>query len=185
MRMLGRGVRVCCWVTARRRRSSALHMVSCSSALPEPMRSRSRMSLTRRTRRSVLLMAISSICCDLLGAGGEGSAGEQAEGSAQGGERGAELVGDGGDELVLHAVEGAALGGVGEGYDDADGFAGVVAIVGWIRSGGGLRIRRGSWCRLCARRPRWRRGRCRDGRGCCGWGSLRRGRRSRRRGCGG
>ncbi len=59
----------------------------------------------------------------LLGAGGEGSAGEQAEGSAERGERRAELVGDGGDELVLHAVEGAALGGVGEGDDDADCFA--------------------------------------------------------------
>ena len=66
----------------------------------------------------------------LLGAGGEGSAGQQAEGSAQGGEGGAELVRDGGDELVLHAVEGAALGGVGEGYDYADCFAGVVAVVG-------------------------------------------------------
>jgi hypothetical protein len=31
-------------------------------------------------------------------------------------------VRDGGDELVLHAIEGAALGGVGEGDDDANGL---------------------------------------------------------------
>ena len=57
----------------------------------------------------------------LLGAAGESAAGEQAEGSTQGGERGAELMRNGGDELVLHAIEGAALGGVGEGDDGADG----------------------------------------------------------------
>lgn len=61
---------------------------------------------------------------ELFGAGGEGAAGDEAEGGAEGGERGAELVGDGGDELVFHTVEGAALGGVGEGYYYADGFAG-------------------------------------------------------------
>ncbi len=67
----------------------------------------------------------------LLGAGGERAAGEEAEGSANGGERSAELVGDGGDELVLHAVEGAALGGVGEGDDDADCFcSAAVGVVG-------------------------------------------------------
>src|SRR6266851_4593323 len=61
----------------------------------------------------------------LLGTGGERAAGEEAEGSAERGERGSELVGDGGDELVLHAVEGAALGDVGEGddYADSPGFA--------------------------------------------------------------
>ena len=64
----------------------------------------------------------------LFGAGVECAAGEEAECSADGGERGAKLVGDGGDEFVLHAVEGAALGGVGEGDDDAYGF--VAAFVG-------------------------------------------------------
>ncbi len=58
----------------------------------------------------------------LLRAGRERSAGEQAERSAERGQRRAQLVGDGGDELVLHAVERAALGGVGEGDDDADGL---------------------------------------------------------------
>ena len=58
----------------------------------------------------------------LLGAGVEGAAGDQAERGAQRGERGAQLVGDGGDELVLHAVEGAALGGIGERDDDSDGL---------------------------------------------------------------
>ncbi len=99
-----------------------------------------------------------------LGAGVEGAAGEQAEGSAEGGERSAEFVGDGGDELVLHAVEGAALGGIGEGDDDADGLLSARCHVrSWNRSGGGRRTRRGSWCRPCARRPRRRRGRCRGG----------------------
>ena len=63
---------------------------------------------------------------DLFGARVEGASGDEAEGGAERGERSAQLVGDGGDELVLHAVEGAALGGVGEGDDYADGFAGFV-----------------------------------------------------------
>ena len=58
-----------------------------------------------------------------FGAGEKGAAGDEAEGGAERGERGTELVRDGGDELVFHLVEGAALGGVGEGDDDADGFA--------------------------------------------------------------
>ena len=157
----------------------------CSSALPEPMRSSSRMSLTRRTRRSVLPMAMSSICCSFSGAVVEGAAGDEAERGAERGERRAQLVRDGGDELVLHAVEGAALGGVGEGDDDADGLAGVRRSPVGVRSAGGRRTRRGSWCRPCARRPRWRRGRCRGRRGCSGWGTRRRGRACRRRGCGG
>ena len=98
----------------------------------------------------------------LLGARGECAAGEEAEGSADGGERRAELVGDGGDELVLHTVQGAALGGVGEGYDDAYGF-GFALDRTEFRSVGGPRSRRGSRCRPCARRPRRRRGRCRGG----------------------
>ena len=65
-----------------------------------------------------------------LRARGERSAGDEAERGAEAGERGAELVRDGGDELVLHAVERAALGSVGEGDDDADGLAGVAAVVG-------------------------------------------------------
>ena len=54
---------------------------------------------------------------------GEGPAGDEAERGAERGERGAQLVRDGGDELVLHAVERATLGGVAEGDDDADGLA--------------------------------------------------------------
>ena len=137
------------------RRSSALHMVSWSSDLPLEMRSRSRMSLTRRTRRSVLPIAISSICCIFSGRERSAPPVTQAERGAERGERGAELVRDGGDELVLHAIEGAALGGVGEGDDDADRLAALGVAVGWMpRSGGGRRTRRGSWCRPCARRPR-------------------------------
>src|SRR5258708_7323846 len=67
MRMLGRGARACCTPAARRSRSSALHIVECSSVLPLEMRSRSRMSFTRRTSRSELLIAISSICCVFSG----------------------------------------------------------------------------------------------------------------------
>ena len=44
----------------------------------------------------------------------QGAAGDEAKRRAQAGERGAQLVRDGGDELVLHAVERASLGGVGE-----------------------------------------------------------------------
>ena len=61
----------------------------------------------------------------LFGTREEGTTGDQAERGAKRGERGAELVRDGRDELVLHAIEGAALGGVSEGDDDADGFAGL------------------------------------------------------------
>jgi len=39
----------------------------------------------------------------------DNSGGEQAEGAADAGERGAELVGDGGDELILEIVELGAL----------------------------------------------------------------------------
>ena len=67
---------------------------------------------------------------DLFGARVEGASGDEAEGGAERGERGAQLVGDGGDELVLHAVEGAALGGVGESDDDADGLTGFLAFGG-------------------------------------------------------
>ena len=64
----------------------------------------------------------------LVGAADERTTTDEAEGGAEAGERGAELVGDGGDELVLHAIEGAALGGVGEGDDDPDGLAGAIAV---------------------------------------------------------
>ena len=68
MRIVGAlAAAACCRPAARARRSSTEHMVSWSSALPEPMRSRSRMSLTRRTRRSVLPMAMSIIWCIFSG----------------------------------------------------------------------------------------------------------------------
>ena len=101
-----------------------------------------------------------------VGAGLEGAAGDEAEGGAEAGERRAQLVRDGGDELVLHLVEGAALGGVGEGDDDADGLARGRRARGF-RFAGARRSRRGRRCRPCARRFRWRRGRCR--RGLRGW----------------
>ena len=59
----------------------------------------------------------------------EAASGDEAERGAERGERGAQLVGDGGDELVLHAVEGAALGGVGEGDDDAGCLACGLGVV--------------------------------------------------------
>ena len=90
----------------------------------------------------------------LLGPIRQRAAGKQAERSAQRGERRAQLVGDGGDELVLHAVERAAFGGVGEGDDDAERLAGHRTRTTANRSADGRRIRRGSWCHPCARRSR-------------------------------
>ena len=76
------------------------------------------MSLTRRTSRSVLPMAMSIIWRILSGRAVSAPPGDEAQRGAQRRERRAQLVRDGGDELVLHAVERVALGDVGEGDDD-------------------------------------------------------------------
>ena len=67
----------------------------------------------------------------LFWAGSKCASKEEAQGSADGGEGRAKLVGDSGDELVLHAVKGTTFGGVGEGYDDADGFVPAVVSLGF------------------------------------------------------
>ncbi len=131
MRMLGLGVRVCCRPAARRRRSSALHMVECSSALAAADALEVEDVVDEADEAVGVADGDLEHLLRLLGAGGECAAGEQAERSAERGERRAELVGDGGDELVLHAVEGAALGGVGEGDDDADGLPACRARSDW------------------------------------------------------
>ena len=126
----------CCRLVARSSRASAGHMARCSSEFPLEMRSMSRMSLTRRMRRSVFADGDFEHLLHLVRPGGEGAAGDEAEGGAQAGERSAQLMRDGGDELVLHAVELLTLGGVGESDDDADGLVGGFAV-------GGVNLRTG------------------------------------------
>ena len=110
-------------LTARRSRSSALHMVECSSALAAADAFEVEDVVDQADQAVGVADGDVQHLLRLFGTRLERPAGEQAQRSAQRGQRRAQLVRDGGDELVLHAVQRAALRGIGEGDDDADGLA--------------------------------------------------------------
>ena len=97
---------------ARRKDRYTSHAFFSSLRSPLPMCSKSTMSLTRRTRRSQLPMAMSQHLRNLLRTLFQHTRGDQPERAPQGSERSAQFMADGGDELILHALQPPPLGDV-------------------------------------------------------------------------